>query len=281
MKLLNALSILTFVVVLFSCTQSEKETDKKVDLTEEVDTSIEEEAEVTAEDENESQPTDIDMEEFTKDLPWIEKFFVKDDPLRLYSLLKYKEDDRYIQIYETLRSQGELFPETIVELDNKNGFIKFFQPSTDCHTTLVYWNQSNGAKLIGKGINCCTMFCEGDIYFEVYDEDSGYTKLDVNHVIPEYKKLRSTMPDGHSIEDGGYDNSIELPRKGMDIQFCIEGDCKVLIWNDGKFILKESKVKVEEVENAPDPIDPREDPDYIGTPCKYVDGECIRHNHKK
>lgn len=24
----------------------------------------------------------------------------------------------------------------------------------------------------------------------------------------------------------------------------------------------------------------RDDPDYIGTPCEYVDGECIRHNHK-
>lgn len=25
----------------------------------------------------------------------------------------------------------------------------------------------------------------------------------------------------------------------------------------------------------------RDDPDYIGTPCEYLDGKCIRHNHKK
>lgn len=24
----------------------------------------------------------------------------------------------------------------------------------------------------------------------------------------------------------------------------------------------------------------RDDPDYIGTPCEIVNGECIRHNHK-
>lgn len=23
----------------------------------------------------------------------------------------------------------------------------------------------------------------------------------------------------------------------------------------------------------------RDDPDYIGTPCEYLDGECIRHDH--
>lgn len=24
----------------------------------------------------------------------------------------------------------------------------------------------------------------------------------------------------------------------------------------------------------------RDDPDYIGTPCEYIDGKCIRHDHK-
>ena len=24
-----------------------------------------------------------------------------------------------------------------------------------------------------------------------------------------------------------------------------------------------------------------DDPDYVGTPCQYVDGECVRHQHKK
>ncbi len=29
------------------------------------------------------------------------------------------------------------------------------------------------------------------------------------------------------------------------------------------------------------PKDPMDDPDYIGTPCEFMNGECIRHNHKK
>jgi hypothetical protein len=43
---------------------------------------------------------------------------------------------------------------------------------------------------------------------------------------------------------------------------------------DGNSIHVENAFDVNKYKNV------RDDPDYVGTPCKYVDGKCIRHNHK-
>lgn len=44
---------------------------------------------------------------------------------------------------------------------------------------------------------------------------------------------------------------------------------------------KDSVINVEDALNVPALTDPMKDPDYIGTPCKEIDGECIRHDHDK
>merc|ERR1711991_512081 len=126
---------------------------------------------------------------------------------------------------------------------------------------MVYWNLSNGEQLIGRAENCCTMFCDGDVYFQSYAEEDGYVKRDVNLVIPEYNNLRKLMPDGHVEEDGGYDTSIKLPKEGKNIEYCIDDDCKELIWKNGIFSVdmdaeeEENSENVEEAVNVPEVLD--------------------------
>lgn len=39
------------------------------------------------------------------------------------------------------------------------------------------------------------------------------------------------------------------------------------------------KVKVPDLNEAPPSV--WDDPDYVGTPCEYFNGECVMHQHKK
>lgn len=39
-------------------------------------------------------------------------------------------------------------------------------------------------------------------------------------------------------------------------------------------------INIEDAEDVNKYRNVRDDPDYIGTPCKMVNGECIRHDHK-
>lgn len=233
-KVLKLSFCLSLAFIFSACQQEQKTNDEET--TEEVV------KEVTATERiTEESFESIDFEPnhykaIIKELKGIEKFFVQDDLLKLYSLLKYKDDSRYKALKDDLQSKYE-YPQYFVInlLDTKNGYIEFAKPQTECRHIMVYWNKSNGEKLIVNSLLCCTMFCDGDLTFQIYDDNNeSFTSVEIKEIIPDIEYLWSIRPE-NLIEGDGYDSEIILPRNGKNIRYCVEEKCLDLIWQDGTF----------------------------------------------
>ncbi|GAB4247956.1 MAG: hypothetical protein Tsb0034_27300 [Ekhidna sp.] len=171
------------------------------------------------------------------DLTGIEKFYVQDDLYRLHGLLKYKEDERHSQLESDLTKKFE-YPTfiNVTLLDAKNGYIEFNRAQTECEMAMVYWNKSDGTKLIGSSETCCTMFCEGEVSFSQYDPNQdSYQSLNLNEVIIDYDSIQSLRPEGY--EEGGFDYTYTLPQQGKNLRYCVGETCLELQWDDGLFRL--------------------------------------------
>jgi hypothetical protein len=235
---------LSLLVVSCSNNQKEKRQDDQ-DYAERVIGDISEEvqeepvAEKMNREEKDMQTKDKELfAPFFNELKGIEKFFVKDNVYRLYKLLEFKGEEDLDDIKLYVEKKNSYLMINIIDLDAKNGYIAFDQPETDCRTTMVYWNGPNNVPFIGTSQNCCTMFCEGGLSFEVYGEEIGYEKLVDSVVVPEINTLYNMKPKGH-IEGEGFDRSFILPKEGKNILFQLGNEKSIeLVWNEGKFLIK-------------------------------------------
>ena len=203
---------------------------------------VTEEVEIIEETPVETAAPQIDLaayEALMDQLQGIEKHYVQDDLYRLESLLQFKQDERSVALGEYLRAkegQGRYFG--IQALDAKNGYMEFLTLQTDCRSALVYWNKSTGAQLIGMTETCCTMFCEGEITFQLYSaQTQSYTELSSEAVIPRIGSILAARAEKQ--QEGGLDYEFKLPRKGKDLQYCEGEACQTLPWQDGTFAVPE------------------------------------------
>ncbi|WP_421873455.1 hypothetical protein [Marinoscillum sp.] len=177
------------------------------------------------------------------ELSGIEKYYVRNDLRKLHGLLKFKKDDRlsnYSSQLEKLdESAGSVLNVTL--LDAPNGYIEYSESMNECDEAMVYWNKTNGEKLIGHVTNCCTMFCDGSIDFKLYQPDSkSYTRVNGGDIVEGLDLVKSLRPEGH-IEGDGYDSEYILPQKGKNIRYCVGEDrCLDLIWQDGTFVVSDN-----------------------------------------
>lgn len=171
-------------------------------------------------------------------LSGIEKFYVRDDYLRLHSLLQFKNNQLHAELEKQLKDHYE-YPAflTISKLDVANGYIEFHNPQLDCKNSMVYWNTSNGEQLIGMAEKCCTMFCDAELSFMSFNaEHNNYTDIEISEVIPDINSILDIRPSDYT--DGGFDAAFELPQIGKNITYCAVDNCVVLKWTDGTFEIK-------------------------------------------
>ena len=240
MKLIKNPFILFVLTSLFLYCELDNSSSDNVDLneqSEENEVDLSDPAEVILETSG-TEALEFDFQEFFDTLVGIEKYFVQDDAQRLYALLEYKgsEKKEYLKKFIELNDKSQMIQ--IEVLDHRNAYIEFFIPAIDCRNVITYWNQSNDIQLIGSTQNCCTMFCDADINFKVYSKETGYEDVPTEQILPEFKELYQIVPPNH-IDEDGYDRSILLPKKGKDIEFCVEKECYTLEWKDGKFLIKD------------------------------------------
>lgn len=173
------------------------------------------------------------------ELQGIEKYYVFYDLLRLHSLLKYNNDERYLVLENDLKRKNEHPAFNIItQLDTKSGYIKYHSSQTDCEMQMTYWKKKNGNILIGHAKKCCTMFCDGDITFILFNEDDqGSTSVTTKEIIREIDDLKLLRPDNY-IEGDGYDSEFILPQEGKNIRYCVGETCTNLIWQDGTFSIE-------------------------------------------
>lgn len=213
--------------------------DSQKELEKPNEVEAENESETDTEQHNEGKE-ETEYESIIKELKGIEKYYVQNDLLKLHSLLKHKKNERYKALQYDLEDKYE-YPAyvKIIQIDRKNGYIKYKESPTECVETIVYWNQTNGDQLIGHVLNCCTMFCESDIDFKIYRSNSqSFDSKEIKEVIPEIDSIKSLRPDNH-IEGDGFDYEFILPQNGKNIQFCLDGKCIDLVWKDGVFTVAE------------------------------------------
>lgn len=184
---------------------------------------------------NDEKPTDeieTDFSALFAELEGIEKYYVRDNLSRLHSLLKYKNDEQYLELEKELEKDEFASFLIVTELDVKNGFVAFHNPQLDCKTSMTYWKLDNDAPLIATATVCCTMFCEGEITFEKYEQEE-YQIQPNETIILNYQELLDERAKIH--EEGGVDYAFNLPQKGKNIEYCIGGNCRKLKWKNGSF----------------------------------------------
>lgn len=203
----------------------------------------EEEAVAEEEEQAEEKEGEFNLEEsyshFYSDLSKIERFFVRNSVFRMFKLLEYKGREDLDELILHL-NEGPTPDENIkiTELDAKNGYIAFFTTEIDCRTTMVYWNGPNDVPYIGTSQECCQLFCDADLSFEVYGEEIGYEKLVDTVVVPELMMLYNMTPQGH-LDGDGFDRTFKLPKEGKNILFQINDEQPIeLKWENGKFMVE-------------------------------------------
>ncbi|MEO1098734.1 MAG: hypothetical protein AAFX57_13430 [Bacteroidota bacterium] len=79
------------------------------------------------------------------------------------------------------------------------------------------------------------MFCEGDISFQLYKNESQvYLPAITNEIIGEIDVIDSLRQVEYAAGNG-VNYEFILPQKGKNIQYCEEQKCVDLIWQDGSF----------------------------------------------
>ncbi len=130
------------------------------------------------------------------------------------------------------RVRSNVYGFSIREYDAKNGYIQFAPNAAETFFTKVYWNKSNGDKLIGTESVGCGPVCDSSLDFQI---DNGKTIVSVP-----FEEIIASVDDSSLIPEG-YDgmDPLEfrwlLPQKGKDIKFCLD-ECITFKWNDGTFI---------------------------------------------
>lgn len=172
-------------------------------------------------------------------LTGIEKYFVQGDLAKYSSLLKYQGNDDYKKVEDALPvSDAPIHFIEIKELDARNGFIKYHTPGIDCTEEMTYWIKKDGNHLIATTQTCCTMFCEGDIEFQLYNTKAGtYTSLATKDVVTDFEMLDEDRKAQQA--DGGIDYQFVLPQEGLYLQYCLGDLCVELEWKDGTFAMEE------------------------------------------
>lgn len=171
-------------------------------------------------------------------LSGIEKFYVRDDYMRLHSLLQFNNNELHAELEKQLKDHYE-YPAflSISKLDVANGYIEFHNPQLDCKNSMVYWNTSSGTQLIGMAAKCCTMFCDAELSFMSFNaEHNNYTDIEISKVIPDINAILDIRPADYS--DGGFDAAFDLPQIGKNITYCAGDNCVTLEWKDGIFTVK-------------------------------------------
>lgn len=244
MTLLKTTVLISAMVLICSCQQSENggtQTKNNVNSakrnTVQINTSHLEEAQ-HKEIPNDDTVKKDDYQSIINSLKGIEKHYVQNNLFKLHSLLKYNKDERSKKLEDSLtRNNEHSYFFEIQKIDQQNGYIEFeVLQATECtKSSMCYWNKSNGDALIGTVNDCCTMFCQSDITFEIYHKNNqSYTSVAVKKIIPDIDVLKSFRPKRY-IDGDGYDEKYTLPRKGKNISYCVDTDCLDLIWKDGVF----------------------------------------------
>ncbi len=256
--------ILVSVFLLSSCSQSAKENLSTSEVTE----VTEESAEMTS-DAGEEIPKEtkrLTRSDSTllfnkiSELSLVEQVAIEDDFYLYANLLNHKGKQReYQTLYDQLVAHNEYFVNNeIISLDPQNGYLKYTRAEST--HTVVYWNKSDGTKLIAYETTGCGPVCESYVVFAVYDNGNvtkleeityrgvrkfeedrfqkyqNYTDGAKSAIIPQAGELASLVVESYDENDPDpIEFNFILPQKGKNIKFCLEGDCVELIWQDGKF----------------------------------------------
>ncbi|MEQ9231791.1 MAG: hypothetical protein RIF46_14000 [Cyclobacteriaceae bacterium] len=179
------------------------------------------------------------MNGFLEQLKGIEKFVVRNNYYMLSAVLKAKGDSATSsKIMKTLKSVNENnWGFEVITLDSRNGFIEYYPKGAEVTITSCYWNVSDGSKLIGTEAVGCGPVCESELSFTRF-ANGKYEQLENEKVIPGIGTLSELLVPDIATQIDPFEFRYLLPRKGKDIQFCLEQECVTLEWNDGTFIIK-------------------------------------------
>lgn len=178
-----------------------------------------------------------DVNSIIAELKGIEKFAVRDNYDLLLALMQHNGDER-ADLVKTIIEKQELdyyHTYSIIELDAGNGYIQYAPVGAEVTYTMTYWNMEDGSQLIATEAWGCGPICESDLTFSKF-QNGVYELLENKDVIPEIEILPSWLvsdydPNGEEPIEFRY----HLPKKGKDIEFCLEDNCVNLVLENGKF----------------------------------------------
>lgn len=175
---------------------------------------------------------------FIGNLKGIEKHAVRNDFYMMTSLLANKGDtissNRMVNI---LKKKDEYVLGYIIEeLDGRSGYMRYRPQGAEVVYTTTYWNMEAGADLIALEAWSCGPVCESEIVFTKF-VNGKYSRLNAQDVIPAIDSLPSRLLPGYQPDGDPVEFRYILPRKGKNMQFCLEDNCLELIWDEGVFRL--------------------------------------------
>ncbi|MCB9224975.1 MAG: hypothetical protein H6582_12395 [Crocinitomicaceae bacterium] len=226
---LQASTILFFLLLsMISCSENDtSETSEEVEseeIVEEVHIGI------TAKD---SATVNAIIDELTG----IEKFAVGSNYDLLLAILEHKQDKRATDVKTIIEKQELDYYNTygIEVLDPASGYIQYTPLGAEVTYTMTYWNMADGSQLIATENWGCGPICSSGIDFKSY-KDGQYEELEDSDVIPQIEKLPYQLvpnydPDG--VEPIEF--KFNLPRKGKDIEYCLDGNCINLVLEGKQF----------------------------------------------
>ena len=149
--------------------------------------------------------------------------------------MKYKKSEQYNkvalilgQISGKYYNLNDFYPrENIDTIITSAGFLKYNSPLLMIEGTMTYWNQSNGAQLIG--LETFSDSGESNLNFELY-RNGQYVELQTSSILNQVNTL---------LKDENQKRFI-LPSKGKDIILEFENKSYTFIWKDGVFSLSSS-----------------------------------------
>lgn len=239
--------VLTILVLTISCSSNSNSTDETESYPEEVAEESAEEVAPAANAPEEVEAVKVlsaadssSLNDYIKELKGIDKFFVRDSYKRLLKLFERKEDERLDNIRKVLEDVEFDEPDYIIGLyEPKNGYLVYEPGPVSVMIDMVYWNVSDNSQLIAIQTRSCGPVCDLEIRFLSY-KDGAYTELETNAVIPDLTMLSKKLVPAYDPDDKNAD-PIEfrfmLPRKGKDLEYCVDSNCLSLKWMDGKFVL--------------------------------------------
>lgn len=218
-------------ILLISGCSNQKASDNSSDVSEE--DSMEADIKVL------SQADSTYLSSLIADLKGIDKFAVKDNYFFFRDLLIKKGDkkaDTVKSILKGIKYIHDAFQFYISVYEPKNGYIEYTPGAVESTISMVYWNVSDGSKLIAIQEISCGPVCESEIFFQKY-QDGQYQTAD--NIIPSIKELNERLYPNAAQASDPLEFYFVLPRKGKDLNYCLDEECLMLKWEDGTFVLSE------------------------------------------